>query len=203
MDLKQLNSMRFFCINMKHASERRAHCEMQFEANGLEVTFIRAFDGRGSKLHHEEEWVSCQIGASISHIMAVEEIRHNGYGPTVIFEDDVVLETGFSQKLDTAFRTLPAGWDVAALSWFPSGDGAEFEQVDEHWQKFKAGDVWGQDCYIVNGAKGAEAVLDCITPIRSHIDRMFWESCRDGLLEGYFIKKQFVKQSGGFPSQNI
>ena len=195
--------MRFFCINLRRATERRRHCEEQFRAAGLDVTFIRGFDGRASRLHHEEEWVSSQIGASISHIMAVEEIRHNDYGPSVIFEDDVVLEPDFSHKLDAALCSLPVDWDVAALSWFTSGEGAEFRSVNDHWQKFTAGNVWGQDCYLVNGAKGAEAVLDCITPIRSHIDRMFWESCRDGQMTGYFIKQQFVKQGGGFPSQNI
>jgi GR25 family glycosyltransferase involved in LPS biosynthesis len=195
--------MKFFCINLPGAVERRRHCELQFEAAGIDVTFIRGFDGRASRLYHEEDWISCQIGACISHIMAVEEIRHNEYGPTLIFEDDVVLETDFAKKLETVLYALPEDWDVAALSWFPSGDGAEFRSVNQHWQKFTAGDVWGQDCYLVNGAKGAEAIMNCITPVRSHIDRMFWESCRDERMNGYFIKKQFVKQGGGFPSQNI
>lgn len=196
--------MRTFCINMKEAGDRRIHCIKQFEREGLDVKFIRGFDGRASKLRHESEWIDKQIGACISHYMAVEEVRHNNLGTTLILEDDIILEPDFKEKLKVAMAFLPDNWDVAALSWFV-GEGfhADFENTNDYWQQFMSGDVWGQAAYLVNGSPGAEAILNCITPIRSHIDRMFWECCRDKQMTGYFLKEPLAKQSWEFQSQNV
>jgi GR25 family glycosyltransferase involved in LPS biosynthesis len=198
--------MKAFCINLKEASARRAHCEKEFEREGLNVTFVRGFNGRESKLSHQKEWVSTQIGASISHYMVVEEIRHNNFGPALILEDDISLPRSFALKLRDAMRFLPSGWHVAALSWIvqkEKGYTAEWTSVNDYWQKFVKGDVWGQAAYLVNGSQGAERILECIHPLYSHIDRMFWENCRDGKLNGYFLKNELVIQGSQFESQNI
>jgi GR25 family glycosyltransferase involved in LPS biosynthesis len=136
--------------------------------------------------------------------MAVEEIRHNKMGPTLVLEDDVKLPESFMFKLRDAIHALPADWDVAALSWFIGTQcSANWNSVNEHWQTFTKGDVWGQAAYLVNGSKGAERILNCIHPVYSHIDRMFWESCRDGKMKGYFSIHQLVHQTWDFESQNI
>ena len=189
---------------MKGADDRRRHCEEQFERAGIEVTFVRGFNGRESRLRHEQDWISMQVGACISHITAVEEVRHNNLGLTTIFEDDVILCNNFNEQLNKALYTIPNDWHVAALAWFGNDKNPPvFKNINATWQQLKGGDVWGQAAYIINGAAGAEAVLNCITPVRSHIDRMFWECCRDGLMTGYFLKEPLVMQSWDFKSQNV
>jgi GR25 family glycosyltransferase involved in LPS biosynthesis len=192
-----------FCINMKGADVRRQHCAAQFDKAGIEVAFVRGFDGRASHLRHESHWISNQVGVCISHISVVEEIRHRGLGICLVFEDDIILGADFIPRLQNAMESLPADWDIACLSWFRGKSKPVVEPVSAAWGALVYGDIWGCACYLVNGTRGAEAVYDCLVPIRSHIDRMFWECCRDGYLKGYFITDQFVKQSWEFPSQNI
>jgi len=200
--------MKFLCINLPQAADRRAHCDEQFKIAGIDVKYLRAFHGRESRLKHESDWISNQIGACISHYMAVEFARINDE-ITVIFEDDIKLTECFKTKLGVLLSQLHAtdsNWDVCALAYFGAngnnGDVPKFKDVG-NLQKVTFGDVYGQAAYIVNGARGAENILNYITPIRSHIDKMFWECCRDGYLNGYFVKDQFVTQGWDFPSQNV
>lgn len=215
MEQNEKERIAAFCINMKEATDRREHCEEQFAKAGVDAIFVRGFPGRASKLRHEQDWITCQLGACISHYVVVEEIRHifshvlageeSIRHPMLVLEDDVILSDNFIEQYIKALESLPDDWDVAALAWFKGTEGTKLEDVNSHWQKFVSGDVWGQAAYIVNGAKGAAKILDCIVPIRSHIDRMFWECCRDGLMTGYFLKPeyQFIKQGWEFASQNV
>jgi len=197
--------MKIYCINMKDAAERCAWCEEQFKREGMDVTFVRGFDGRASRLRHEQEWISKQVGVCISHISLMEEIRHSFQLDEIylVFEDDPIIEADFMNKLLARIETLPEHWNVAAVSWFGGDKGAEMERVNDDWSTFKSGDVWGQCCYLVNGSWGANQILECITPIRSHIDRMFWECCRDGLMKGYFMNNPLVLPNWSFKSQNV
>jgi GR25 family glycosyltransferase involved in LPS biosynthesis len=192
---------------MAHADDRRYHCMKQFDKAGIEATFIRGFNGKESQLFHKSNWITCQVGACISHYMAVEMVRAMDLGVTVIMEDDIILDVDFKKQISLALSSIPYDWDVAALAYFGAephkGTPPVFEAINHHWSKVISGDVWGQAAYMVNGKKGAENILSCITPIRSHIDRMVWECCRDGLMNGYFINKQFIEQGWDFPSQNI
>lgn len=204
--------MKVFCINMKDATDRRAHCEEQFAKAGLTATFVRGFEGRASKLRHEQDWISQQVGVCISHYMVNEEIKHSKINePVLVFEDDILLKENFRIELGNAIKRLPFDWHIAALSWFVGeGYSAQTHHLSDVWCEFISGDIWGCGAYLVNGYKGAEAVLNCITPIRSHIDRMLWECCRDGLMNGYFhsgaMEEKWQRGIVGlkmFASQNV
>ena len=108
-----------------------------------------------------------------------------------------------AQRLQQVVDTLPADWQVAAIGWIAGSEHLPFAHITEHWQRHHAGDIWGTGAYLVNGAQGAAAILDCITPIRSHIDRMFWESVRDGRLKGYFLREPLAWQRTDMASQNV
>jgi hypothetical protein len=96
------------------------------------------------------------------------------------------------------------GWDIAMVSWFADGGdytALKWQPINQYWAKLKGGNVWGTGCYVLNGAKGAENLLKCILPINSHIDRMFNESAKQGMLNSYFMKDRLSHPDWSFPSQ--
>jgi len=191
--------MKYYCINMKHAAERRTHCQQQFERAGLDVTFVSGFDGRASQLTHNIDWVSKGVGCFISHYTVLEEIRHNRYGVTVIFEDDVILPDGFAETMGTVLEQLPAGWQVAALNY--ENDNAEVVSVNDTWQQSLSGQIWRTGAYVVNGYEAAENILNHILPINLPIDRALWEAARDKRVAGYFIKQPICAHADHFATQ--
>jgi GR25 family glycosyltransferase involved in LPS biosynthesis len=197
--------MKSFCINLKGARERRHHSEREFAREGIEVTFVRGIDARQSRLSHDESWITPgHIGCTLSHIMLAEQVRHGDYGVTVIFEDDPVLEPGFKDLLTQKLNTLPYDWDIAMISWFADGsryDLIDKEIINDDWFRLKGGNVWGTCCYAIKGRKGAERLLDCISPITSHVDRMFHESAKAGKLHSYFLTHPLVWPQFSFDSQ--
>ena len=194
--------MKAYIINLKGANDRFEHCKGEVDKARLQAKFVHGYDNRGHELKHAQDWISSQIGVSFSHYMVNEEIRHGELNePILIFEDDFKLCDDFLGKLVYAIDRLPDDWQIACLCWF--GRGHTIEPVNETWVNFTGGDIWGCCAYLVNGSKGAESVCNAISPIWSHIDRMLWESCRDGKLKGYFIKDGFVQQLWDFKSQNI
>lgn len=203
--------MKILCLNLKNAPDRRAFCEKQFEREGLDVTFIRGIHGRDNGLLSSQDWLSKQVGAFISHYMAVEEIRHNDYGLTLVLEDDIYLPENLESKLLMELVHIPTDFDVVCLSYFAGNDSWNpgsgqtiLEPINSSWSKLIQGNIGGLAAYLVNGKQGAENIINCITPFRSHIDRMFWECCRDNHMKGYFINNpDFIKQGWDFPSQNI
>lgn len=201
--------MKTFCINMKDAIARRQHCEKEFEREKIDATFVRGFPGRASDLvmnSANRRWMNCQIGVCISHYMVVEEIRHSNTNEfTLVLEDDVYLPNDFQNKLKNLLYDIPNDFDIACISWFVgNGFEADFRPVNDNWQTFIKGDIFGCAAYIVKNSASAEKILQCISPINSHIDRMFWEGCMNHrIAKGYFSRNNdFIKQGWNFESQN-
>ncbi len=103
---------------MKHAHERRQHCDKQFADAGIQVQDVNGFNGKRLGLAHPV-LIRGKIGCFLSFLKLYEEIARNDYGTTVIFEDDVVLHHHFKNKLERALPVLPEDWDMAFIRLAP------------------------------------------------------------------------------------
>jgi len=192
--------MKLFCINMRGASERRAHCERHFAERGVSVAFIEGFPARQCSVRHVAKGFTMgMVGCYITHERLMEEIVRNGYGVTIILEDDVMLAEGFADFI--AGIHIPHDWDVAFIGW-GSIDGQKLKAIDTTWTVPLAGPgrVWGTHCYMVNGKKGAENILKVLHPMTDQVDLMMTQAMKCGKLKGLLLSRPLAVQAG-FVSQ--
>ena len=195
---------RFFCLNMDHATERREFCTKEFAKAGLDVTFVRSFDTKFNGIRHiRPDYKVGHLGCCISHIHMIEEIgRYDHTG--VVMEDDITLVEGFGGKLDAALATLPDGWEIAYIGWWPhfwNYTNLQTIEVNEHWLRITKGGVWGNYSYVINGRKGADKVLSVLQPISGHSDDVMHGAIVEGRLRGYYLKDTIAFFTDRFKSQ--
>ena len=90
------------CINLPEATERWKRASKQFEREGLTVIRIDGEPG-GHK------------GCTLAHKKVLEMARENNWESVLIFEDDVVLERDFKNKLKKFVTDAPSDWNMLYL----------------------------------------------------------------------------------------
>ena len=197
--------MTFFCLNIDSATERRAHCAEQFAKASIDVQFVSALDTRMNHLRHTDpSYRIGQLGCYLSHLRLMEEVRRYDYSPAVIMEDDISLCDDFRTRLDAAMLTLPEDWEVAFIGWWPEyHDHTRIttEAVNADWMRATGGALWGTHCYMINGRKGAERLMQIMQPITAHVDDHLYAQMMQGKIKGYLITEPLADQSQRFPSQ--
>lgn len=110
-----------YCISLAHRVDRREFCRRQFASEGLSVNFFDAivptesarFPTRGAH------------GCFLSHLKiletVLEESEHTPITHATIFEDDVLLPTGFLSIVDSVMPLMD-GLDWHILYWGTSND---------------------------------------------------------------------------------
>ena len=134
-----------YCINLERSPERRLQAQAEFDEAGLDVEFFRATDGKVEAPEGlfitKSEW-----GCADSHIRIWRDMIENGYETALVFEDDIKLDTNFSEKLQEVLAELPPDWDYVNLGTF------EASTID--YKKFSENLMIGQalttHAYIIN-----------------------------------------------------
>jgi GR25 family glycosyltransferase involved in LPS biosynthesis len=197
--------MKFFCLNIETAQERRAHCEREFAKAGIGVDFVNAFDARYNGIRHQNGYYRTgHLGCYLSHMWMIEEVRRYDYSPAVIFEDDVCLADDFDKKLRESVAALPDDWEVAFPGWWPKHfdhGKLKINNVNGHWMQVTGGELWGCHCYMVNGRRGGDKLIKLLQPILGHVDNMILGAIVRGDVKGYFARSPLADQSGSFKSQ--
>ena len=194
--------MKFFCLNLKTAVDRKLYSQKLFNEAGLTVQFYEGINGRALDLRHSKLNPGA-LGCYLSFMRLYEEIGRNNYGVTVIFEDDAVLKQNFKNQLNTALGKLPADWDIALIGWWPQWWNYEklkpvqasppFDASGKNmWYKFTGGGFWGTYGQVINGAKGARRLLDTLATITAPCDDQISEAVIAGKVNGYFLQRPIV-----------
>lgn len=97
--------------------------EFEFRKAGIDVEFIYALDGYGLRLQPTvpifddapKTMAMGHVGLCLSNLMLWKMAWNAGVESFVVFEDDVVLVDGFSDKFQAAYNALPFGWDIVHL----------------------------------------------------------------------------------------
>jgi hypothetical protein len=142
-----------YCINLERAKERRALIEKEFEREGLEVEFIKAFDSAAhgvTKDNVRPEIHPGEFGCLMSSYMAWNDMLAKGYPTALIMEDDIDLIPGFKKHVEGL--ELPKDWDVVYLEYVsPVHDGPATRDVSE-------GRCLGTMCYLISEAGARKLV---------------------------------------------
>ena len=137
--------MHAYCINLARNPERRETARVEFEREGLDVTFFRATDGKAEAPEGlfitKSEW-----GCADSHIRVWRDIVENGHEMALVFEDDISLGPNFSSKLQKVLEELPPDWDHVNLD--PHGvyrvDNSKFSE------NLMTGKALGASAYLIS-----------------------------------------------------
>lgn len=108
-----------FCINMARSPERLDNAHQQATKAGFIFQRFEAYDyadykGLPDNLRSGMENPMCGCTASHGALLAV--IAANGWGRTLILEDDFeVLHSDFTARFDVLHKRVPADWDLLYL----------------------------------------------------------------------------------------
>jgi GR25 family glycosyltransferase involved in LPS biosynthesis len=195
--------MKFYCINIKEATDRRAYCEKQFAGAGIEVQFVQGVNGRKLQLRHPL-LASGKMGCYLSFMNLYEEIaRAGGDELCVVFEDDIKLDDDFKAKLHDALQLLPADAEFSFIGWWADGQHypqLKMQPVNEKWMRITSGIVWGNYGQLVN-ATGAAKMLDVMSEVKDNADEQIFQNVIAGHVKGYFLKEPIVHFTELFVSQ--
>lgn len=112
--------MKIILINLDRDTERLAYATYQFRQCGLEFERISGVVGDAVpddlKLYFtyadERHITKGEIGCYASHIRAWQSVS----GPTLICEDDIIIEYNTKQRLKRIIENAPLGWDIIKLT---------------------------------------------------------------------------------------
>ncbi len=104
-----------YLINLARRPDRLEQAAQQLNAAGVEFTRIEAVDGNALPLPQGWDAGPGAYGCLESHKRALEDAITNGLNCIAVFEDDVVLEPGYQEKLQAFLSQLPPDWEMAYL----------------------------------------------------------------------------------------
>lgn len=103
--------MIFTCLNLARRPDRKLRAWHQFRREKLTVARVLAPDALG--LHGPRGYRNDGARAcAAAHRLAWREARRVGMDRVVVFEDDVVLCSGFAERLSAVWKVLPGDWMV-------------------------------------------------------------------------------------------
>jgi hypothetical protein len=142
-----------YCINLERDKERRAVIEKEFEREGLDVEFVKAFDVKVNGITKDSvrpEIHPGDFGCLMSHHMVRNDMITKGYPTALIMEDDIKLVPGFKNLIKNL--ELPKEWDIIYLEYIsPIHDGPATRDVSE-------GRCLGTMCYLISEAGARKLV---------------------------------------------
>ncbi len=113
------NTDKIYIISLKRRHYRLAHFFHTIPSNIFDPQKISIFDAIDGKEQKLPEWWgdggSGAYGCYLSHKKIWEEIIHNQYDNTIIFEDDAIFCENFTPQFLNFIDHLPDDWDQAYL----------------------------------------------------------------------------------------
>lgn len=107
--------MKYFVTHYKPLKERKQNLLIQLKKENIEAEFIEVFD-REELTNNELKIFHQNIKPSVASLICkhIECYRRvvESYEYAVIFEDDVILEQSFEEKLKKYIKQLPEDWDM-------------------------------------------------------------------------------------------
>ena len=101
------------CINLDRRPQRWQRMRDQFERHGIHpVQRFSAIDGETIETPKDWPHSSGAFGCLLSHVHVVREARASGAPSVLIFEDDVVFDPEFQNKLARFSTEVHDDWDM-------------------------------------------------------------------------------------------
>ncbi len=120
------NDLLFYCINLPRDRERKSRIEQQAQELGLDITFIKAVDGRTDQTKDFDytlqkgilDWHGFslsppQIGCILSHRKCLEAFLKSKASYVVILEDDAKFQKDSLEQIPTLLSLK--SWDLIKL----------------------------------------------------------------------------------------
>ena len=104
------------CINLDRRPERWERVQREFARHGInEVHRVAAVDGAVVDVPASWPYPRGAYGCLLSHLQVVRKAREMRVPNVLIFEDDVVLDARFQEKVAACMAELPSDWDMVFL----------------------------------------------------------------------------------------
>ncbi|CAG9830491.1 unnamed protein product [Diabrotica balteata] len=202
---------KIFMINLLRRPERRKRMKHCFDELGLEVDILDAVDGKAlnesfleeikfmpefSDPYHKRPMKLGEIGCFMSHLNIWKEIVQEGYGTTLVLEDDIRFEPFFRHKVQNLMaevRRIP-NWDLVYFGR------KRLQENDEPWVEGSNFLVHAGYSYWTLGYalsfRGAKKLLDGdpltrLVPVDEYLPILFDKHPQDSW-KGYYPKRDLV-----------
>ncbi|MFI5404920.1 MAG: glycosyltransferase family 25 protein [Nitrososphaerales archaeon] len=158
---------KIYLINLAHRNDRLRMAKRQFEKAGIEgYTVFPAIDAKRMRIRGVDETNQGLIGCFLSHFFILHEAIINKYKRIVIFEDDIIFEENFEEKLMQAMKEVPEIWQMIYLGYYERYGHSKIA-ISKNVSIPK--NTWGTHAYMLQGS-GIKMMYDNLQEIKSHID---------------------------------
>lgn len=109
-----------YCVNLDHRKDRIERFDIRIKnatgdtitGNDATITRFSAIDGSKLDPATYDNWSVGAEGCRRSHRDILIDARENGYESILIFEDDVVFNKNFKEKLNEFMEKVPKDWHM-------------------------------------------------------------------------------------------
>mgnify|MGYP006083071695 FL=1 len=111
-----MKDLKVFVIHYTALKKRKEFLLNEFSKHSINYHFIEDYDRdkllkKDLKIFHTK-LPKYQCAISLSHIDAYQKILNSNYKYNLIFEDDVILDDKFQNKLENGLKQLPDDYDM-------------------------------------------------------------------------------------------
>jgi len=207
-----MNNLKIYIIHYTPLKERKQFLLNEFNKHSLNYHFIEDYDreklsGEDLKIFNTNKVKLSMCSNIRKHIHTYQKIINSNYKYNLIFEDDVVLDKGFNQKLENGLKQLPDDYDLLFI-----GNGCnlhiESSNIQQNkliYKKCREPTLWGgnggtrcTDSYLVS-QNCAKKLINYISKLKEGEIQMasdWWlnQVIRDLQLEIYWMEPTIVTQ---------
>ena len=206
--------MKTYIISLENPTEKINY----LKSHGISPILIEGINGKKEKDENIEKHVSTYykyfgpksaIGCALSHIKAWRAFLETADDYAIIFEDDVVVEDDFVNKLNLAMSHVPSSFDVLYLGCLGCDNDQSVNMIK--WSMFmivkpvepkKINDyisipsvAFATHAYVLS-RKGAETLLKEIDgKLNNHIDICMQQLASNGKIETYVTTPRIAYQT--------
>lgn len=186
-----MNKIPIYVINLKKDIEKKLHMQALCEQHLLECHFVDAVYGKNltedniaqvyskKKAIHEfgRELTKGEIGCALSHLSVYKEIVDKNIGMAIIFEDDIVIQDGFLELINSV-NFFPKNWECILLGHYRFSF-RKLETASSYWKRVRINEkyeavrlmehAYGTHGYLIN-RKGAIKLIDAMSMLSKPID---------------------------------
>ncbi len=186
-----LNNIDIYVINLKQDIEKKMHMKKLCKENSLQCHFVDAVYGKNltednieqvyskKKAIHEfgRELTKGEIGCALSHLSVYKEIVEKNIEMAIIVEDDIVIEDGFLELLNSV-DTFPKMWECILLGHYRFSF-RKLETASSYWERVRINDkyevvrlmehAYGTHGYLIN-KKGAIKLIEAMSILSKPVD---------------------------------
>lgn len=136
-----------------------------------------------------------EISLCLKHIFVFKDVIENNYDNVVVFEDDIILDDNFSEKLSDYTNQLPKTYDIL---WIGSCCNLHANLVPDI-NVYKKDSSRCTHAYLIS-RKGCESMINNLQLLNFPIDWFFNFVIKKENLENYWAEPDLAKQDLSFDS---